>query len=111
MAKEQTICWSCRNATEKDCEWASDFKPVPGWEATESSKKGAGQTFIVHKCPKFIRDSWHYGQYRTKEEYKKYLATKEKNRRQKEERERKKLEEAKKLLEQNGFEIKEDSNE
>lgn len=108
---EQSICWSCRNATEKDCSWARSFEPVEGWEATETTKKGAGQTYIVHRCPRFVRDSWHYGQYRTKEEYLQYLATKAKNQKQKEERERKKLEEAKKTLEKNGIKIMEDDNE
>ncbi len=111
MASPQTICWSCQNATRKGCEWASEFMPVDGWEAEESFKKGAGKTYIVHTCPKFIRDSWHYGQYRTKAEYMKYLATKEKNKRKKEEQKRRKLEEAKKLVKANGIKIIEKENE
>lgn len=105
MSTPQTICWSCRNATEKECEWARDFEPVDGWEATESWKKGAGRTYIVHSCPKFIRDSWHYGSYRTREEYDKYLATKEKNERQKKEREQRALQRAMETIEKNGMKV------
>ena len=101
--KSMTLCWDCRNATEKDCEWSRDFKPVEGWVAEETFKKGAGTTYIVYKCPKFIRDSWHYGQYRTKEEYKKYLTTKEKNERNRREKEKQRIEAAKKVLEESGM--------
>ncbi|MCR5566001.1 MAG: hypothetical protein K6F61_04055 [Clostridiales bacterium] len=110
MAAPQTICWDCRNAIEKGCEWANNYEPVEGWDAEESSKKGAGRTYIVHSCPKFVRDSWHYGNYRTEEEYNKYLQRKEENRLKKEARERRKLEEAIKTIESNGMKIKEEEN-
>lgn len=36
MVKKDTICWTCEWAGGKDkkCPWASEFKPVPGWDAT-----------------------------------------------------------------------------
>ena len=85
---ERTLCWDCRNSTEKGCEWAERFEPVEGWEAEESFKKEYGKTYIVRKCPKFIRDAYHFGEYRNKEDYRKYLKGVEKRRREQEERER-----------------------
>ena len=85
---EQTLCWDCRNSTERECEWSLNFQPVPGWEAVESYKKEYGKTYIVRKCPKFVRDSWHYGNYRTKEDYKDYLKGVEKRRREREAKEK-----------------------
>ena len=85
MALQQTLCWDCRNSTEKECEWSRNFQPVEGWEAIKRRTKYNEDTYLVVSCPKFIRDSWHYGTYRTKEEYDKFLEGKR-------ERERKKIE-------------------
>lgn len=58
-----TLCWKCNRATEKHncaCEWATQGKPVPGWEATptEITCRDNGVTyssFHVKHCPKFIK--------------------------------------------------------
>ena len=63
----QSICWDCRNATEKGCVWAALFEPVEGWDA-EKTKNG----YLVKGCPEFDRDSYEGGAYRPKE-YKKVL--------------------------------------
>ena len=92
MANPQTLCWDCRNSTEKDCEWARYFKPVDGWEAIKRTTKHGETTYVVIRCPKFIRDSWHYGTYRTKEEFQEYLHGKAKREREKEEKEKRRKE-------------------
>ena len=59
-------CWDCANACG-GCEWSLRFEPVPGWDATPTSRvlkvggKGKGGTrvassFVIHYCPKFRRD-------------------------------------------------------
>ena len=57
-------CWNCINACS-GCEWADHLEPVPGWDATPTSrvlKDGKGGTrvassFVIHICPKFRRDT------------------------------------------------------
>lgn len=60
------LCWTCANACG-GCEWSDHLKPVPGWDATPTSRvlkvggKGKGGTrvassFVIHTCPKFRRD-------------------------------------------------------
>ena len=58
-------CWDCANACG-GCEWSDHLEPVPGWDATPTSRvlkvggKGKGGTrvassFVIHYCPKFRR--------------------------------------------------------
>ena len=57
-------CWDCINACG-GCEWSDHLGPVPGWDATPTSrvlKDGKGSTrvassFVIHTCPKFRRDT------------------------------------------------------
>ena len=65
-----TLCWDCKNSTTYGCDWAREFIPVKGWEATET-KNG----YLITNCPEFVRDSWEFGAYRTEEEYKKAINT------------------------------------
>ena len=61
------LCWDCANACG-GCEWSDHLEPVPGWDATPTSRvlkvggKGKGGTrvassFVIHYCPKFRRDT------------------------------------------------------
>ena len=60
------LCWTCANACG-GCEWSDHLEPVPGWDATPTSRvlkaggKGKNRTrvetsFVIHTCPKFRRD-------------------------------------------------------
>ena len=64
--QSKQLCWDCANACG-GCEWSLRFEPVPGWDATPTSRvlkvggKGKGGTrvassFVIHYCPKFRRD-------------------------------------------------------
>ena len=65
---QQQLCWTCANACGGcGCEWSDHLKPVPGWDATPTSRvlkvsgKGKGGTrvassFVIHTCQKFRRD-------------------------------------------------------
>lgn len=54
-----TLCWTCQWAGGKEgkCPWASEFKPVPGWNAeptkiyTRDAKGNYIDSFIVNECP------------------------------------------------------------
>lgn len=61
------LCWTCANACG-GCEWSDHLEPVPGWDATPTSRvlkvggKGKNRTrvetsFVIHYCPKFRRDT------------------------------------------------------
>ena len=61
------LCWDCANVYG-GCEWSARFEPVPGWDATPTSRvlkvggKGKGGTrlafsLMIHYCPKFRRDT------------------------------------------------------
>ena len=61
------LCWTCANACG-GCEWSDHLEPVPGWDATPTSRvlkvggKGKNRTrvetsFVIHTCPKFRRDT------------------------------------------------------
>lgn len=50
MKKEYSLCWKCKKSTKSGCEWAKNFKPVPGWTA-----KPTIRGYNVKKCPKFVR--------------------------------------------------------
>ena len=61
------LCWTCAAACG-GCEWSDHLEPVPGWDATPTSRvlkvggKGKGGTrvassFVIHTCPKFRRDT------------------------------------------------------
>ena len=58
-----TICWDCKHATG-GCRWADDHRPVKGWDAFRRE-----ESYIVRKCPEFIRSTYGFGQYRDAEEY------------------------------------------
>ena len=48
-----TLCWACHRAGRgfaSGCPWASEFKPVPGWEAEQTELEGS---FFVISCPLF----------------------------------------------------------
>ena len=60
---QQQLCWTYANACG-GCEWSLRFEPVPGWDATPTSRVlkvgGKGGTrvassFVIHYCPKFRR--------------------------------------------------------
>lgn len=64
---QQQLCWDCASACG-GCEWSDHLEPVPGWDATPTSRvlkvggKGKGGTriassFVIHYCPKFRRDT------------------------------------------------------
>ena len=108
MARVQSICWDCRNSTEKECEWSRDFQPVEGWEAEEKKMKNGDTSYIVFRCPKFIRDSWRYGEFRTKKEFDEAERKREENRIKNEARKQRLLEQAKQTLRENGFVFEED---
>ena len=60
---KKTICWECNNACGGCC-WSRCFEPVPDWEATPTKVYQAEghyeDSYIVHKCPNFERDSEVY---------------------------------------------------
>ena len=58
----QTLCWDCRNSTEKGCSWAAVFEPVKGWTAEETK-----QGYMVKSCPEFNRDSYEGGAIKVKD--------------------------------------------
>jgi len=53
-----TLCWDCKNAVG-GCSWSSYGKPVTGWTAQKFQKSSTKpyDTYIVEKCPMFIRDA------------------------------------------------------
>lgn len=72
--KAPTLCWDCAKAM-LGCSWSREFIPVEGWtaEPTVLHSGNAGQTdsYVVHKCPEFVRDSWDGGARRMEEGAKK----------------------------------------
>lgn len=58
---KETICWNCQKATGK-CSWSAEGKKIKGWKATPTKIKSATahhidiDSFIVHKCPLFLKD-------------------------------------------------------
>lgn len=65
--QSKQLCWTCANACG-GCEWFDHLEPVPGWDATPTSRvlkvggKGKGgmrvaSSFVIHSCPKFRRDT------------------------------------------------------
>jgi len=56
---KSTLCWDCGNACG-GCSWSQELKPVKGWNAKKS-----GDSFTVKQCPKFVRNAWNGGQYRS----------------------------------------------
>ena len=61
-ARERSVivgqpCWVCSRACG-GCEWSESFKPVKGWDAIPTivkDSKGDFSSYIIKKCPKFIR--------------------------------------------------------
>lgn len=62
--KNDTLCWSCQNATGK-CRWSSlPAKPVEGWTVVEITLKHHNgkdkpvftDSFFVRECPHYIQD-------------------------------------------------------
>ena len=68
----QTLCWDCANALG-GCSWSEypTQTPVEGWEAERRdihNKQGEDiESYIVIKCPQFIRDAWQGGAVRNRE--------------------------------------------
>ena len=64
--RTDTICWDCANACGGGCSWSDPERqtPVKGWTATKNTNG-----YIVHDCPKFIRESYGCGRYRTADDY------------------------------------------
>lgn len=70
--KTDTLCWTCCHSTgapapvfesingRVNCPWASEQKPVPGWDAEEITLKVSPdqtvQSFMVHDCPYYKAD-------------------------------------------------------
>ena len=57
QAREETLCWFCRNCTR--CSWA-DGIPVKGWTATPTVVRdfnGDFNSYLVEKCPLFKEDT------------------------------------------------------
>lgn len=77
FSKPRTICWDCANATG-GCSWSDHWlhKPVEGWTAIRNDlntkEGGTTESYIVQKCPEFVRDAYDYGSYR-KEQYERCL--------------------------------------
>ena len=63
MADEYALCWDCANATG-GCSWSDNLRPVKGWEAKRTHKKEF-DSWLVINCPKFERDAYDFGLYRT----------------------------------------------
>lgn len=82
IAKSQTLCWDCANATEiNKCPWCAEFKPVEGWWAIPKKTKyrleatpnlpirwREEDTYCVLMCPLFERTSYRAGMYPLKSE-------------------------------------------
>ena len=67
--RKAAICWDCKKAAGF-CSWSADGKPVEGWTAEPSvialQRGEQMRTYCVIECPLFERDSWYYGQERTR---------------------------------------------
>lgn len=63
-----SICWECANSvpnpyTGRGCPWSKHFKPVDGWDATETTlyaaksycSKSCQKSYCVRSCPLFVR--------------------------------------------------------
>ena len=57
--KKHTLCWDCAHYAQ-GCSWSEYFRPVRGWNATKVKTKYFN-SYIVHDCPKFERDSYNFG--------------------------------------------------
>ena len=61
-----TLCWDCANATGF-CSWSQEGIPVEGWDAAATKIKSSSHnvkpidSFIVHRCPRFIQDAESHG--------------------------------------------------
>lgn len=57
-----TLCWTCRRATDSSCAWVRFFEPVKGWRAEETvifqrgAQKEKTLSFIVKSCPLYVKD-------------------------------------------------------
>ena len=61
-----TLCWDCANATG-GCDWADRLEPVEGWDAIQTKKNSALESYLVLNCPLFERDAYACGARRCKE--------------------------------------------
>ena len=64
--REQTLCWSCRNAVPTadgscGCSWSKRYVPVKGWNALRRDvavmkykRPCATESYMVKDCPEFI---------------------------------------------------------
>ena len=83
---KHTLCWDCANATG-GCTWSRLLEPVEGWTAIRIKGKPYKldpeidtDTFLVQKCPEFMRDALNYGTQRiakseTQEDIRKLMKT------------------------------------
>lgn len=53
--KERTICWECEK-TCGGCSWSERFEPVEGWEAVKTVDSTGDESYLVRKCPEFVRE-------------------------------------------------------
>lgn len=58
--RQETLCWTCRNAYAGKCCWIDRCEPVKGWTAKRSRLKISDgkqvNTWHVTGCPNYIRD-------------------------------------------------------
>jgi len=59
---DASICFHCFRAfgpRERQCCWARNFRPVPGWEAEQTQVGKDGKdipSYRVARCPQFLMD-------------------------------------------------------
>lgn len=64
--RTDTLCWDCKKAMVGGCSWSDPErqKAVDGWEAVKH-----GESYVVHACPEFVRETYGCGRYRTVDDY------------------------------------------
>ena len=64
--RTDTICWDCKKAMRGGCSWSDPERqqPVDGWTAVKH-----GESYVVHACPEFVRETYGCGRYRTADDY------------------------------------------
>lgn len=51
----ESLCWTCQNFAG-GCSWSRFFIPIKGWEAKPTKNGLIKQSYIVKKCPEYIKD-------------------------------------------------------
>ena len=54
------LCWDCANAVG-GCKWSKHLKPIKGWEAVKTRVGTPVETYLIIKCPLFVRDAYDGG--------------------------------------------------